>query len=229
MIDFLSHLHWRRPSSAAPDDLFNGLDARLAAAVDAGDGKRIRELITAGANPNARGPRGITMLQWAVFKRANRGLQALLHLGADPSLADETGVTAVHDAAQAVWPDVLPVLLGAGADPNVRNAVTGAVPLASAVMAHRRKQLLQLLAAGADPNLADRVGNTPLLIAAEVNAMDDILALLDAGADPNHVNHRGDDVVKILDVTPARMLMPATAAARALVDAWLRRHGAPAT
>jgi FOG: Ankyrin repeat len=211
-----------------PCDVFDGPAVALATAVAAGDAKRIAALIAQGADPNTHGHHGLTLLQWAVFQHANRGLAALIAAGADPTQADVSGVTAIHDAAAVVWPDVLPVLLGAGADPNVRNTVTGAVPLASAVLAHRRSQLRQLLAAGADPNLADRVGNTPLLVAAEVNAMDDILALLDAGADPRHLNQRGEGLVKILDVTPARMLLPATAAARARVDDWLRRHGIPA-
>jgi ankyrin repeat protein len=208
-----------------PGDMFDGQAVALAAAVAADDARRVAALVKQGADPNARGHRGLTLLQFAVFKHARHGVAALIAAGADPTRADDSGATAIHDAAAVVWPDVLPVLLDTGADPNVRNTVTGVVPLASAVLAHRRSQLRQLLADGADPNLADRMGNTPLLVAAEVNAMDDILALLDAGADPNHVNVRGDGLVKILDVTPARMLLPATAAARARVDDWLRRHG----
>lgn len=215
----------RRLGRVRAADVFTGPAVALATAAADGDASHVAALVAQGADPNARGHRGLTLLQWAVFRHAPAGVAALVAAGADPSQADDSGATAIHDAAAVVWPDVLPVLLGAGADPNVRNTVTGASPLAAAILAHRRSQFRQLLAGGADPNLADRMGNTPLLVAAEVNAMDDILALLDAGADPTRVNLRGDGLVKILDVTPAGMLLPATAAARARVDEWLRRHG----
>ena len=64
----------------------------------------------------------------------------------------------------------LRLLLAKGALVNVRNAVTGATPLAAAVLAGREEQLRLLLAAGADTTLSDRLGDTPLHLAAKINA-----------------------------------------------------------
>lgn len=188
------------------------------------DPSRIATLVHQGGDPNARGERGISLLQWAVFKHANRGVDTLLGCGADAGAADDTGTTAVHDAARVMWPDVLPIFINHGCDVNVRNTITGAVPLAGAIMARRHPQIDQLLAAHANLELADRMGLTPLLVAAEINALDVVLQLLRGHANPHQVNARGDTLIQILDVTPISMLLPDVAATRRLISEWLATH-----
>ena len=84
----------------------------------------------------------------------------------------------------------LRLLLAKGALVNVRNAVTGATPLAAAVLAGREEQLRLLLAAGADTTLSDRLGDTPLHLAAKINAPHLALLLLQAGADARRATSR---------------------------------------
>lgn len=85
----------------------------------------------------------------------------------------------------------LRALLARGAALDIRNAITGATPLAAAVLAEREEQLRLLLAAGADATLGDRLGDTPLHLAAKINASRLVLMLLQAGADAKARNQQG--------------------------------------
>src|SRR3546814_1753375 len=85
--------------------------AQLAQAAKSGDAARIRELVAGGANPNAQGDNGTTMLQWAMLQQSRTGFEALLAAGADPTRGDDDGLPAVHLAAQADTPYWLETLL----------------------------------------------------------------------------------------------------------------------
>src|SRR5690606_4731866 len=111
--------------------------AQLAQAVKSGDAARIRELVAGGANPDARGDNGTTMLQWAMLQQSRSGFEALLAAGADPARGDDDGMTAVHLAAQADTPYWLETLLANGASPDTPNTVTRATPLMAALMTER--------------------------------------------------------------------------------------------
>ncbi|MGH8080413.1 MAG: ankyrin repeat domain-containing protein, partial [Lysobacter sp.] len=142
--------------------------AELAEAAAAGDAARVRELVAAGANPNEAGAKGVTPLQWALYRHSVPGMQALLAAGADPAVGAQDGMTAVHLAAMADDPRYLRALLEHGVSPDTPNTVTQATPLMSALMGERAENFAALLKAGAKPNLADRMGNTALHQAAKI-------------------------------------------------------------
>jgi ankyrin repeat protein len=198
--------------------------AALAKAAAEGDKPRVRELIRNGGNPNARGDQGVSLLQWALLNRSVPGMEALLEGGADPATADSSGKTALHYAALANDPAYLETLLRAGADPNTPNAVTREPPIVPALMGQREEQFRALLAAGADPNLADRMGDTPLHVAAKINAFARVLDLLKAGADPAAVNIRGTTFRTYLERTPENLLSEEGRKGRNAIYAWLEAH-----
>ncbi|MEH6418386.1 ankyrin repeat domain-containing protein [Pseudomonas sp. CGJS7] len=199
--------------------------AELAEAAADGNAARVRELVAAGAQVDARGAKGTTPLQWALYRHSLPGMRALLAAGADPSVAAQDGMTAVHLAAMADDPGYLRLLLEHGADPNARNAVTQATPLASALMAERAENVGALLKAGAQPGLADRTGNTPLHQAAKINEFGHALSLLRAGADPAARNDQGVSFQRYMFMTPDKLLNARTRGERDAVIAWLREHG----
>jgi len=199
--------------------------AELAQAAADGDAARVRALVAAGADANARGERGISVLQWALYQRSVDGLRALLAAGADPAQGADDGATVLQLAAMAEDPRYLRALLDARVDPNLPNTVTGAGALAMALMAERPEHFAALLAAGADPGRADRLGNTPLHVAAKINEFGHALTLLRAGADPNARNAQGATFQRYMFMSPDRLLNARTRGERDAVSAWLREHG----
>ena len=202
--------------------------AALAEAAAEGDTARVRQLIAGGADPNGRGRDGVTVAQWALLNQSVLGLAALLEGGADPARADSSGETVVHYAAKTNDPVYLKVLLQHRADPNTRNGVTRATPIVPALMANREENFRRLLAAGADPNAPDRMGDTPLHVAAKINAFARVLDLLKAGADPTAANGRGTTFQTYLDRTPANILNEEARRQKEEIAAWLREHGSSA-
>jgi uncharacterized protein len=80
------------------------------------------------------------------------------------------------------------------------------------------------MAAGADPGRGDRMGNTPLHVAAKINATDRVLDLLEAGADPAARNRQGVTFQRYLDTTPIDVLSENARRGRERIAAWLREH-----
>lgn len=198
--------------------------AELAQAAADGDAARVRALVAAGADPNARGERALTLLQYAMLAQSPRGVQALLDSGADPSRPGLGGSTAVHGAAIANDPQYLELLLAHRADPNAAHAETGETPLSEAASPRYQAQFDALLRAGADPDRADRMGNTALHQAAKLNASGQVLALLKAGANPAARNQQGASFQTFLFKLPADKLNAQARSEREAVLAWLKAH-----
>lgn len=217
-----------RQGTSAPMDtaktFHDSASAVLADAVKAGDAARIKELVAGGANPNAQGEKGLTMLQWSMLNQSHDGFDALLAAGADPARGNDDGVTAVHLAAMADTERYLRKLLDKGASPDTPNTVTGATPLMAALMAERADNADLLLKAGAKVAAADRQGNTALHLAAKINETGRVLQLLEAGADPNAKNAQGVTFQRYLFMTPETSLNQKSKREREQVREWLEAH-----
>lgn len=91
----------------------------------AGDARpdRVAELLTSGADANARDDNGWTALHFAAQARSPECVDLLLRAGADPSLQDSDGNTALWRAVY--WSGgegaVIGLLRQAGADPFTLN------------------------------------------------------------------------------------------------------------
>ena len=198
--------------------------AQVAEAAASGDTARVDTLIKSGANPNAIGDKGVSLLQWAMLNQNKPGFEALLAAGADPAHADESGDTVMHYAAKANDAWYLDVLLAHGVDLNASNARTGATPMMSAMMGDRIEQFHKLLAAGADPNLVNLSGDTSLHVAAEINDSQFVLDLLEARADPAVLNKQSVTFQRYLYMTPAKVLSADARRQREQVKSWLGAH-----
>jgi len=213
---------------AAPSARKIFLDAKVAALVEAAlsrDAGRAAELVRAGANPNARGDRNVTLLQWAILNKSHTGFDILLDLGADPTLAGLDGDGAIHFAAKADDPAYLRMILDRRAAVDARNSMTGRTPLMEALTGNRDRQMDMLRAAGASLAAADRMGNTPLHIAAQIGNSEQVLAMLEQGAPARARNRQGKTFQTYFFMTPERVLNARARAARQAVRDWLMRNG----
>lgn len=196
----------------------------LANAALAGDSAKVHAMVAGGANPNAQGKDDVTLLEWALLRQSKPGMTALLDAGANASQPGLGGDTVLHLAAKANDPSYLKLLLDHGADPNAPHGVTQAPPIDAALMNPQTDTFELLLAHHADPNRADRMGDTPLHVAAQVHKPQCVLALLKAGADPSLRNQRGNTFQTYFNILPAGGLNSAAQAQHEDVHQWLREH-----
>ncbi|MBE1161435.1 ankyrin repeat domain-containing protein [Dyella acidiphila] len=196
----------------------------LANAALGGDGARVRAMVAEGANPDAQGKDDVTLLEWALLRQSKPAMSALLDAGAQASQPGLGGDTVLHLAAKANDVSYLKLLLDHGADPNAPHGVTQAPPIDAALMNPQNDAFDLLLAHHADPNRPDRLGDTPLHVAAQVHKPQCVLALLKAGADPSRRNKHGDTFQTYFNILPAGGLNPAAQAQHEAVHQWLRQH-----
>lgn len=201
--------------------------ATLAAAIAADDAQKVRDLVHSGAALNSSGKDSITLLQWALLQRKSAMLSELLDLGADPRQPGLGGRTVVHMAAMVNDTTYLKILLAHGADPNVPNGVTQKPPLSDALLNPDLSAFWMLLAHHADPNRADRMGDTPLHVAAQIHCTQCVLALLDAGADATKRNNVGKTFQPYFNILPAGGLSRDGKAQWDAVHDWLKQHSIP--
>jgi len=189
------------------------------AAIDAGDGESVRELVeTRPQLAAARDEAGLTAVLRAaysgrqelvgllldanpaldVFDAAavgrERGLEELL--AADTDLArswSPDGFTPLHLAAFFGHEDAARLLLEHGADANVvaRHESLKVTPLHSAAAGAHSSIVRLLLEAGADADARQEGGFTPLHSAAQNGDRESAEALLDSGADPAATTDEG--------------------------------------
>lgn len=199
--------------------------AQFAAAVADGDERLARELLAAGANPNATDEHGTPLLQWAMRRDDRGAFRLLLALGADPARGNADGQTALHLAAMGNDGYWLEQLLERGLSPDLPNTMNGAPPLFDALRARLPDNVDRLLAARARLDTRDRNGTTPLHQAALVNDSASVLKFLEAGADPRATDRTGATFQDYLYDGDPKLLNVAARRDLAAIDAWLRAHG----
>lgn len=101
---------------------------RLVEAAKAGDGERLRSLLSGGEDVNQRQADGATALHWAAHRDELENALVLIGAGADVKAANDLGVHSLWLACVNGSASMVKVLLAAGADPNAAPS-NGETPL----------------------------------------------------------------------------------------------------
>ena len=162
---------------------------------------RVRQLVDAGADVNAKDNNGWTPLRWAASEGHADAARLLVDAGADVNAKDNNGWTPLRWAASEGHADVARLLVDAGADVNARGLLDWAA-------SHNRAEMARLLIdLGADVN-ARTSSWRPLHFAAFGNSAKVARLLIDEGADVNAKDSGGRTPLhRVSNAEVARLLI----------------------
>ena len=164
-------------------------EQQLIQAIEQGETGKVRRLIDAGVNPNARGESGDPAVHIAIAQtEANRGLvEFLLASGAKIDAENNYQQTPLHYACAHGQLSIVNTLIKHGADVNYKDD-GGETPLFDSIDGfdnHFPVVLQELVAHGADPQARSESGETLLFKAAWHDNSPATAALLRLGLDSN--------------------------------------------
>lgn len=153
-----------------------------------GDVKTIRQLVAAGADVNARDPRGRTPAHVAAFASEDEALHALAEAGADMNALEGQAYDVVTIAAVANDPELMSLAIELGNDPGLTTSPYDGTALIAAAHLGHVEIVRRLIAAGAP---LDHVNNLHWTAVMEAVVLGDggenhqavLNALLSAGGD----------------------------------------------
>lgn len=150
--------------------------------------ERVKTLIEAGTDVNAKDEFGCTPLQWAVLADSPAVAEFLVAKGADVNVQDKNGFAPISVAPGR---NTIQFLISQGADVNVKNTMNGATRLHNECAIGNTTTVECLLAAGADVNAKTKRGTTPLHRAALLGHKDTVKFLIERGANINASDNQG--------------------------------------
>jgi len=169
----------------------------LFAAAHQGDLAKVKKLLAAGANPNARDPYGRTAVHIATHARQRQLIRALAQAGADLELLENDRYDAVTIASVADDEETLRVLLGLGASAKLTTSRYDGTALIAAAHLGHDGVVRQLIAAGAPLDHVNNLHWTALIEAIVLGNggprhQEVVRALLAAGASTRLTDREGN-------------------------------------
>ena len=167
---------------------------------------RIKELLEAGADPNATYWYQVTALHFTAFRGNMEATKLLADSGADINAKDSDGQSVLHWACENENLNCIKLLLDLGADICASNEHKD-TPLhyAARNSFSQAGAVLLLLKAGADVNALNTEGQTALHYAAKKGNIFCMQVLLDHGCDPEIRDIHGKTADDILEERSAEL------------------------
>lgn len=138
--------------------------------------EKVKNLISAGADINAKDQRGGTPLMWSVLADRRELTRFFIEQGAEINSQDNTGATALM-AAVVKSPEIVPLLLEKEAEVDLQDN-EGNTALMWAIKTNHFDAIPLLVNAGADITLTNKNGATAYDLALEHGVPEDYLKLL---------------------------------------------------
>ncbi len=176
-------------------------DFELAVAVADGAVKKIRVLVSDGADVNAEGNDGESHLMVAIDFKQPESIATLLELGADPNFQYSRRKSVMNWATNQSSVEVLKMLLDSGGDPDTGSDRRSAL-IVSAAMNGSFPKVKMLIEAGADLNGRGLNEDTALMAAARSRRFDIVYFLLEQGADYELKNRADEALADFIDARP---------------------------
>jgi ankyrin repeat protein len=179
------------------DDFTDPGAQKLAAAIADGNEALLRELAASGADLNARGPNGDTILTFAIMYWPER-VPLIVELGADPNLGAGPASGPLYRAAVTGAAGAVDALLRAGAKPDVTDG--DGTPVIFHTLKLQDPAIFDMFVShGADLRGRDDRGDTLLMAAAYHRHWPQARMLLERGIDPVAQNRYGDTLESLLE------------------------------
>jgi len=179
---------------------FRSRDEELVEAVDRRDVRRIRKLLSAGANPNATYKNGNTVLHMATVRGHGDIVRSLLLGGADPNAgAVNDSATPLILASASGKRDIVQLLIDSGGDVNRRTTSDLVFVAAEAQIAVQAKIEMWKFRPAMGHLVGDGTGggSTALMFASAEGDAEIVKALLKAGARVNDENASGKNALSV--------------------------------
>lgn len=179
-----------RISDLFPEDR---MAQKLAVAASEGDLEQVDELIAKGADPNAVGEHGITVIGWLLYRPNKTGLKRLFEHGADPNIVwkewdksrgwEWSFIHLATELSPKIGVEYLKVALDMGGDPNLSVNSFYNRPILEAIKPEYISTFVILYNAGAELDYDAHPTKTPLDSSKNVRNFELTLFLLEQGAD----------------------------------------------
>jgi ankyrin repeat protein len=222
------------PFRSAFNRAHDGINARLQngktpliEAIEAGDADKVKHLIGAGADVNARSDafigKNLTPLMLGVMSHNKEIVHDLINAGADVNATGGRGghvnalwIASARTATQGLDTDIVKDLIAHGADVNARG-LSGTTALFIPAARGRSDVVEELTKNGIDVNAQDNSGRTALMSALMSHGVDDqsrekvVKDLVKAGADINLKDENGKSALDYADPKLKEVMTSVTA------------------